>query len=82
MNIVYAHAVKNPFDNSIPKPFEFREVEATVSVSMIDGEWIAEVCALGQSFRDSSLDQSEAVSLAIFEAEYCLMDQSRKPWNP
>lgn len=86
ITLSYAHAVRDPFDNSIAKPFEIRKVPATFTVeqdwTVLDGEFIVTVItADGQTFRDSHADRNEAIQLAIYEAEYCLMDRSRLAWR-
>lgn len=81
ITIQYAHAVKNPFDNDIPRPFELRNVDAELSTRVDDG-CIATVTANGQAFIGSSdASMQEAVNEAIFEAEYSLMAASRARWK-
>lgn len=82
--ILYAHAVQDPFDQSIAKPFEFREVAATIKPPVFDayyGEYTGFVQVGDREFRESGRTADEATKAAIFEVEFHLMYESQEPWR-
>ena len=80
IKIEYAHAVKNPFDNSIEKPFELRTVLAQGfrGFCEITGDHITQTRHQGAEVGvGADPDINKAMDAAIFEAEVELMDKSQ-----
>ena len=79
--VQYAHAVRDPYDKTIAKPFELREVEAEVNSWHEDGEWHSFVRIGDREFPTGwHTDRPEAEKTAVSQAEYILMDESRTAW--
>lgn len=83
INLHYVHAVQDPFDRSIAKPFEWRSAPAKIAVKFdhSDQEYLAVVMVGTREFGGYGKTAQEAGAMAIGEAEYTLMDESRAPWK-
>ena len=79
--LTYSHAIANPWDNSIAKPFERRTVQAVAEVSRCDDGFSCSILLdgryIGGAWEETA---TAAIEAAMTAAEYNLMDASRSPF--
>lgn len=81
VTITYAHAVQDPWDGKIAKPFELRQVQALIWLERCDDGFNCNVEIDGELFGAWETTKDEAIEWGLHDAEYTLMDRSREPWR-